>query len=141
MTVTLYENTSQNSVVTKELTEIASVSADMPISFDVSAPSFIVNGKHPACNYVYIPYTGRYYYAKATLLSNNTTKLDCKTDVLMTAKNNIYGTNQYVSRCESAENTNIIDTQIPLKNEYKTYCSRGTAVPSANNTILIGVIN
>ena len=140
MNVTLYTNTSQNNVVSKSISSIKSVTAEMPVSFDVSTPSFIVNGQYPSCNYVYISNTGRYYYAKATLLSNNCTKLDCRTDVLMTAKNNIYGTSQYVSRCETATNTDIVDTSIPIKNEYRVYCNPYGAVPSSSNTILIGVI-
>ena len=140
MNVTLYTNTSQNIVVDKAITTIKSTTCEMPVSFDVSTPSFIVNGQYPSCNYVYIPHTGRYYYAKATLLSNNCTKLDCRTDVLRTAKNNIYGTSQYVSRCESATNNDIIDTAIPIKNEYRVYCNPYGAVPSSSNTILIGVI-
>lgn len=140
MTVKLYTNHSQNNVVSKDIIEIKSLIADMPVSFDVLNPSIIVNGKYPECNYIYIPYTNRYYYCKATLLSNNTTKLDCKVDVLMSAKNHIYGTQQYVARCETMENPNIIDNAIPLKSEYETHCLPHSAVSSSTNTIIIGVI-
>lgn len=140
MTVKLYTNYSQNNVVDKNIDEIKSVIADMPVSFDVLNPSIIVNGKYPECNYIYIPYTNRYYYCKPTLLSNNTTKLDCKVDVLMSSQSSIYGTSQYVARCETSENTVIIDSTIPLKNEYTVICTKYSDIVSSTNNIIVGVI-
>ena len=141
MTVKLYTNHSANNVANKNISEIKTITADFPLSFDVINPSIIVNGKYPECNYIYIPYVNRYYYCKATILSNNTTKLDCKVDVLMTAKDSIYGTTQYVARCETSENNEIIDSTIPLKNEYTVYCTKilSAITPSTDN-IIIGVI-
>lgn len=144
MIVRLYETTSENNVADKTLTELKSTTCDMPVSFDVSNPTFIVAGKYPDCNYVYIPYTDRYYYAKATLLSNNNTKLDCHTDALTTAykRGDILGTSQYVARCETVSNPTIIDNLIPLKNETTTYClPYGYEIPSSINSIIIGVIS
>jgi len=140
MTVELYTNISPNNVVSKNITEIKSLIADMPVSFDVLNPSIIVNGKYPECNYVYIPYTGRYYYCKPTLLSNNTTKVDCKVDVLMSAQSSIYGTSQYVARCETSENNALIDSTIPLKNEYTVICTKYSDISASTNNIIVGVI-
>ena len=140
MTVKLYTNISSNNVVSKNISEIKSVIADMPVSFDVLNPSIIVNGKYPECNYIYIPYTGRYYYCKPTLLSNNTTKFDCKVDVLMSAQSSVYGTSQYVARCETADNPLIIDSTIPLKNEYTVICSKYSTINASTNNIIVGVI-
>lgn len=140
MTVKLYTNISPNNVVSKNISEIKSVIADMPVSFDVLNPSIIVNGKYPECNYIYIPYTGRYYYCKPTLLSNNTTKLDCKVDVLMSARSSIYGTSQYVARCETSENNALIDSVIPLKNEYTVICTKYSDISASTNNIIVGVI-
>lgn len=140
MTVKLYTNHSANNIVSKDIIEIKSLIADMPVSFDVLNPSIIVNGKYPECNYIYIPYTGRYYYCKPTLLSNNTTKLDCKVDVLMSAQSSIYGTSQYVARCETSGNTALIDSTIPLKNEYTVICTKYSDIASTANNIIVGVI-
>lgn len=144
MIVRLYETTSENNVADKALTDLKAMTCDMPVSFDVSNPSFIVAGKYPNCNYVYIPYTDRYYYARATLLSNNNTKLDCHTDPLTTAykRGNILGSTQYVARCETISNPAVIDNLIPLKNETTTYClPYGNEIPSSTNSIIIGVIS
>lgn len=140
MTAKLYTNHSANNVVDKNIDEIKTVIADLPVSFDVLNPSIIVNGKYPECNYIYIPYTNRYYYCKPTLLSNNTTKLDCKVDVLMSAQNSVYGTSQYVARCETSENPAIIDSTIPLKNEYTVICTKYSDISANNNNIIVGVI-
>lgn len=144
MIVKLYETTSENNVADKSISLLNSSDCDMPISFDISNPSFVVNGKFPTCNYVYIPYTDRYYYARATILSHNTTKLDCHTDPLTTAykRGNILGSTQYVARCESISNPSVIDNLIPLKNETTTYClPYGNDIPSSTNPIIIGVIS
>lgn len=144
MTVKLYTNTSQNNVAEKSITQI--VNGALTVDFvlmDVINPTFTVTGKYPECNYVYIPYTDRYYYAKATLLSNNTTKLDCKCDVLMTCnkRGNLYGTAQYVARCETGRNDNIIDSLIPQKTEYEVHClPKENALAFSEHNILIGVI-
>lgn len=143
MTCKLYINTSQNNVAEKSIEQIGNALTCDFIVLDVNNPQFIVNGLHGDCNYVYIPYLDRYYYARATLLSNKTTKLDCKCDVLMTAnkRGNIYGTSQYVARCETETNTNLIDSLIPIKNEYRVYGAPVSTIPDSAKNIIVGVIS
>jgi len=143
MNVKLYTNTSQNNVTEKSITQITN--SDLTVDFvlmDVINPTFTVAGNYPECNYVYISYTDRYYYARATLLSNNTTKLDCKCDVLMTAnkRGNLYGTSQYVARCETDRNNALIDTLLPIKTEYTVHCNPVDTTPTSTKNIIVGVI-
>lgn len=144
MTVKLYTNTSQNNVAEKSITQISNGALMVDfILMDVINPTFTVAGKYPECNYVYIPYTDRYYHAKPTLLSNNTTKLDCKCDVLMTCnkRGNLYGTSQYVARCETDKNTDIIDTLLPIKADYQVSCINKATTPTSTKNIIVGVIS
>lgn len=144
MTVRLYTNTSQNNVAEKSITQINDTTLTVDfVLMDVINPTFTVAGKYPDCNYVYIPYTDRYYYARATLLANNTTKLDCKCDVLMTCnkRGNLYGTSQYVARCETNRNNSLIDTLLPVKADYQVICSNKTSVPASTKNIIVGVIS
>lgn len=143
MTCKLYINTSQNNVVEKSIEQIGSPLTCDFVVLDVNNPQFIVNGLHGDCNYIYIPYLDRYYYAKATLLSNKTTKFDCKCDVLMTVnkRGNLYGTSQYVARCETANNDTLIDSLIPLKNEYVVNCSNKGNIPDSTKNIIVGVVS
>lgn len=143
MTCKLYATSSQNNVAEKNLVQLGdSLTCDFVV-LDVNNPQFIVNGMHGDCNYVYIPYLDRYYYARATLLSNKTTKLDCKCDVLMTAnkRGNIYGTSQYVARCETVRNDAIIDNLMPQKAEYEVHClPKDNNLAFSEHNIIIGVI-
>ena len=107
---------------------------------DILNPTIITAGSYINANYV-TGLFGRNYYITSQNLANGKNFVTLKCDVLTSFSNSIIGTSQYVVRCETHINNDIIDTAIPLKNEYKTYCSREDVIPSSGNTILIGVIN
>lgn len=107
---------------------------------DILNPTIITAGSYINANYV-TGLFGRNYYITSQNLANGKNFVTLKCDVLSSFANSIIGTSQYVVRCETENNDAIIDTAIPLKNEYKTVCTKGAAIPSGTSMFLIGVIN
>lgn len=107
---------------------------------DILSPTIITAGSYINANYV-TGLFGRNYYITSQNLTNGKNLVTLKCDVLTSFSNSIIGTSQYVVRCETETNDAIIDTAIPLKNEYKTVCTKGVGIPSGTSMFLIGVIN
>lgn len=107
---------------------------------DILNPTFITAGSYINANYV-TGLFGRNYYIVSQNLSNGKNYVALKCDALSSFADNILNSTQYVARCETVENKDIIDTTIPLKNEYTVYCTKTTSTisPSTDN-IIIGVI-
>ena len=80
----MYTNTSDNRYLTKSLTTLAS---DIPCSFkdDTSGtePTIIISpdAYNPACNYVYLSDTNRYYYVVDRVFSQQRIELKLSVDV------------------------------------------------------------
>lgn len=67
------------------------------------------------CNYIYIPDFGRYYYkTDLILVSGNRCILSATVDPLMSFKNEIYGINCNIARCENYKTSMIPDSNIML---------------------------
>lgn len=107
---------------------------------DILNPTIITAGSYINANYV-TGLFGRNYYITSQNLTSGKNFVTLKCDALTSFAKSIIGTSQYVVRCESESNDEIIDTAIPLKNEYKTVCTKGGAIPSGTSMFLIGVIN
>lgn len=107
---------------------------------DILNPTIITAGSYINANYV-TGLFGRNYYITSQNLTNGKNLVTLKCDVLTSFSNSIIGTSQYVVRCETENNNDIIDTAIPLKSEYKTVCTKGAEIPSGTSMFLIGVIN
>lgn len=67
-------------------------------------------------NYVYIEKLNRYYYVDSVeIISSKITRLHLKEDVLYSFMNLIQSQKAFISRYENADNTNIVDTRLPLE--------------------------
>lgn len=133
-------NEPKNKVIKKPVT-VTTRTVTLVEPCDILNPTIIVAGSYINANYV-TGLFGRNYYITSQNLTNGKNLVTLKCDVLTSFSNSIIGTSQYVVRCETEINDDIIDTAIPLKNEYKAVCTKGEKeIPSGTSMFLIGVIN
>lgn len=118
MTIKLFENSSDNRVVNKELgfpLDVENVTLKQPTN--IINPSFIFSfgtiadvNEYTRFNYLYCKDFDRYYYiTNITFLQGKMIQFDCKVDVLMSFKNSILETTQYIARQEYQRNDYIAD--------------------------------
>lgn len=140
MTVKEYNNTSQYNKVDKNITLITTHDCTLYNSVSILNP--VLKFKNvPTGNYIYIPYYGRYYYITDVVTSNQCCYVYCKVDVLMTYKENIYGTVQMVSRCESLHDPMLVDTAINMGTDNAIYTRAfGNEIITNHFTYILGVI-
>lgn len=124
MTVTLYNNTSDNNVLSKNLTQITSVSGSLRNESSLLYPDIRIEagaGSFANVNYMYISDFGRYYYITDIISErNNIVRVKGKVDPLMTYASQIRG-------C-----TGIVRRQ---QNNYNLYIDDGSLMTYANDKV------
>lgn len=114
--IILYENSSDNRVVNKLITNEEEVlGCVLKQNTSVQRPSIILRlsgyndvNDYTRFNYMYIPSFDRYYYiTDITFLQGKNVQFDCKVDVLMSFQKSIYESTQYVERQEDISNCNL----------------------------------
>lgn len=142
MNITIYNNYSDDRVVNKNLSVIASFVCEPIAPCNMLMPSVLIRkgtfSNFSNGNYCYIDTFGRYYYIEdIVMLAGGVTKVICsKTDVLMTYSGNIKGLNCMINRQENLHNPQIVDNELPVRSEraisYKKIGSIGS-----NHTIVL----
>lgn len=91
MTIELYVNTSEPTVVDKTIVSIETLSGFLRDNSSVTNPVIRIEYANPvSCNYVYIPEFNRYYYVDDIVsLRTNLWELHLRVDVLMSFKTDI----------------------------------------------------
>ena len=92
MRVILYNTTSDNRVLSKSITLIKEIDAELKDANDVISPTLKIQRFEgwEKINYIYIKSFNRYYYVNTIKqLLGNTILLDCSVDVLMSNKDAI----------------------------------------------------
>ena len=93
MIVKIYTNNSEKIALSKNLTELMTVSGVLRDTTSLQSPSIILNRNISDlinCNYVFIEDFNRYYYVNnITSVKQNLTQLDLSCDVLMSFKDDI----------------------------------------------------
>ena len=84
MTITLYNNSSANNVVHKQMTALTTLSGTLKENVNmervvVTIPYF---ANYSTCNYAYIPEFHRYYYVSVDVLNGQRLKLTMESDPL-----------------------------------------------------------
>lgn len=140
MTVKLYKNRSVNKTVDKDIEFIANY--DCILYNSSSITNVVLKLKHvPNGNYLYIPYFNRYYYIIDIVTDSQACYVTCKCDVLMSYKDNIYGTVQTVSRCETLKSDMIVDVAYNMSADTVLYTrSFGDSIITNHFTYILGVI-
>ena len=120
-TITLYQNTAENSRVDKTnyLTSVGSINGALRAECSILRPSIIIaQDTLPTFNYVYIEAFGRYYFVTGiTSVNFGLWRIELNTDVLMSYKEGVKALTAIIARQENDYNDNLIDTEIPTEKE------------------------
>lgn len=119
VSMTLYNNKSDNIVVQKDLSKILDLTGEIFQEIDVTSPSLIITlaDGFIDCNYCYVKEFKRYYYVtNAIILDGNRMRLDLKVDVLMTYAPYILNSSQHIVRQEVLYNLQVKDEETPILN-------------------------
>lgn len=121
MNITLYSNSSDNNVVTKNLSQIASLSGSLRNESGIMSPSILIEGTYPSANYCYISDWGRYYFIEEMIsVRNNLSEIRCRIDTLMTYAQQIRGLTAIIKKQE---------------NDYNLYINDGSFMTYANDKV------
>lgn len=113
MTITLYQNFSENNRVDKDIREIATVTGTLRGGSSILNPSFRINTTNEAIiwvNYIFVHEWGRCYFVNDILSVRNTLwDFKCHVDVLSTYKNQIRNLSGIIARQENLYNLYLDD--------------------------------
>lgn len=123
--ITLYNNTSENNRLTKNITEVTTLTGELRNETSILRPSIKVEmaagSFPPSVNYMYIAEFGRYYFIDdVQSVRNNVTIISGHVDVLMTY-------NSQIRNC-----TAIIRRQ---ENDWNLYINDGSLITYANDWV------
>ena len=108
MRVILYNTTSDNRVLSKSITPIKQIDAELKDANNVISPTLKIQRFEDweKVNYIYIESFNRYYYVNTIKqLLGNTILLDCSVDVLMSNKNAIKNLTCIIDKQENSATT------------------------------------
>jgi len=115
MEINVYNNSSDNRVVSKLLSEIKSTTCELVDPCDVQNPSFTLEYDESLfkANYCYIPKFCRYYYInKVSVIDGERIQIDCHVDVLMSF--DVRSLNAIVARNSNNWNLYFNDSSFPV---------------------------
>lgn len=115
--MTAYINSSEASVVDKQLSKIGDYTMKPTDAVDIERPSFIINytAELLQCNYIYVPSFGRYYYAWITTKPGGEAIIKCLSDQLKSFWNYIQNCSALITRSESiGAPTMYPDSMLPV---------------------------
>lgn len=121
--VIFYSNKADKRVVNKSsyITRYDTLRGNFKDEVNLLNPTFIVESKEvPTCNYCYIEDFRRYYYINdIKVIRNNIYSISCSVDVLMSYKQYITNSTQYVSRQENTYNELLVDDKVSFNDDYE----------------------
>lgn len=123
VSITLYQNTSNDKTVQKSLTVIKKVTGIIKDECNITNPSVLIDvsgeGNYTLqSNYVYIDQLQRYYYIRSIdFVRKNFWRLNLHVDVLMTYKDKIHDLTCYIKRNAETYNDMIPDGEMILSPE------------------------
>lgn len=121
MNITLYSNSSDNNVVTKTISQVASLTGSLRNESGIMSPSILIQGTYPTANYCYISDWGRYYFIEEIIsVRNNVSEIRCRIDTLMTYAQQIRGLTAIIKKQE---------------NDYNLYINDGSFMTYANDKV------
>lgn len=121
MNITLYSNSSDNNVVTKNISQIANLTGSLRNESGIMSPSILIQGTYPSANYCYISDWGRYYFIEEIIsVRNNISEIRCRIDTLMTYAQQIRGLTAIIKKQE---------------NDYNLYINDGSFMTYANDKV------
>ena len=141
MTVTLYQNNSDNNVLSKQLETIATYSnAVARDSMDVIDPIITIAAASVGkTNYIYIAENNRYYFVKnIDKVRNGFFALHCHVDVLMSFSENLLMNYGIVKRANGVWDAYLQDSKAQEKQYTRRMCY---LLKNGNNTLEFSYAN
>lgn len=146
MDVHLYHNKSAPNVLKKDITGKHTVTATFAEEdyLSVTNPKLLLDlggvSNMVKYNYCYIPSLKRYYYIEDIVTEGGLMVITCRVDVLMSFKEDLWDSRQYVIRSEKKNNSPYLeDAMLPIRSDHNyVYQSFGEHVidKSCNRVIL-----
>ena len=113
MTITFYNNASERNAVTKNLTELATLTGSLREESSIIDPKITIasmTGSIKDVNYAYIPEFGRYYFINdITSVRNGVWRISMHVDVLMTYAEAIRNNSAIIQRNENEYDLKLND--------------------------------
>lgn len=114
MTITLYNNSSESINISKDISEIVTLTGNLRESSSIMSPSILFQDisidQITQCNYAYIADFKRYYFiTEAVLERSNLVRLNMRCDVLMTYADQIKANTGVIARQENNWNLYLND--------------------------------
>ena len=116
VTVTFYDNASDNNVLNKSLTQVSEKTITVKGDMNLIRPELFIDGTIN-CNYMQM--LGRYYYINCTAMPGGITKISGKSDPLMSFRSQIKNQTAIIDRNSSNYNTYLPDPERKIT-AYKT---------------------
>ena len=140
MNIKLYNTTSPRNKLNKTLNLVADITGESNISIDNDNCVFILSKGHligvQNSNYMFCTDTGTYYYIENYEVINQTVRIQCKVDVLMTYKTQILSNTCTISRNENLTNSYMYDENYKLL-AYKNIVTKKFPVSLDYDTIIL----
>lgn len=117
MTMTAYTNSSESSVVDKQIAYIGEYEIRPTDAVDIEKPTFIIRYSDDLieCNYIYVDEYKRYYYAWITTKPGNEAIINCVSDPLKSFWDYIKNCDALITRSESVgAPTMYPDSMLPV---------------------------
>lgn len=138
ITVKTGKTTSDYFAVTKTITNETERTISLVYPCDMLAPTVSIKGGRIDANYL-TGLFGRKYWISNQTIDKGITYLHCNVDAWASWSDDIYGTDQFVTRSEKYGNPDINDTSFPNTSEPISQMSQGTLL-TQNVSYIIGVI-
>lgn len=143
MTITFYNNESDEILVDKKITSISSISnAKIINETDIVNPSIVVSRNFYDsiilnANYLYIDKLDRYYYINNISFAESMIVIDCTVDVLMSYKSEIRNITCTVKRNENLKNGYLNDDNYNIQAYKQVVCKMFPNAISNDSIILM----
>lgn len=119
MTVSFYTNSSDARELSKNLSLLATVDAQIKESCDILRPRLVLARQtltqYATCNYCIIPSLKRNYFCEITMLPGDMLDISCSVDVASTWGSNIRNLYCTILRQEKIFNKFIPDATLPIR--------------------------
>lgn len=115
MNIILYNNGSDPNETNKSLTVIGTYDCILKAPVDKVNPELRINGTALNANYAYIPEMGRYYYLTPITQNNAFIVYQGKSDVLMSFKTGLLGSQCVISRQAWHWDLYLPDNEMPIE--------------------------
>lgn len=119
MRVSFYTNKSDARVLSKNLSLLATVDAQLKESCDILRPRLVLArrslSQYATCNYCIIPSLKRNYFCEITMLAGDMLEITCSVDVASTWASSIRNLYCTILRQEKIFNKFIPDATLPIR--------------------------